>query len=122
MNEFLFLLKDFILGVFMFLLLEAGKHIKKGDFSLLVFFEDNVRPLMWSIALGIISTAVMGFFPEYIPFIKGSPDLDIGWANVLLSGVGVGGLAKSIIGGGGHKKPDRVVNSIIGGGGHKRPD
>lgn len=91
------LLGSYGAGTLTYLILEASKYGK--NFSISIFYNSNIKPLLYSILGGIVVIGVAAFLPQFIPFIEvqTGETLQLNYTGILFAGTVVGGIIKSMI-------------------------
>lgn len=100
MTAFIQILGAFFGGVLIYLLQEAGKHIFGGTFSPGIFYDTNIKPILWSIVGAIVAAALWVFLPQTLPFIETQTgeSVDVtSWTGLLVIGSAIGAAIKGII-------------------------
>lgn len=95
-QEFLEVMGTFGSGFLSYLLLEAIKYGK--EFSIIVLWQNNIKPILWTLIGSTVVAALSIFLPQAMPFVEqtvgGSVDVT-SYLGLSASGAIIGGLIKA---------------------------
>jgi predicted permease len=98
-QAFLEVMGTFGSGFLTYLILEAAKYGKQFNFK--VFWDTNLKPILWSVIGSIAVAAFAVFLPGGMPFIEQTVGeaVDItSYTGLMISGTIIGGIIKSFFG------------------------